>query len=81
MTSLRTQINLRITAISLIILLLGGMLAVWQASGSVGREVQSSQNLAAQLIYLLPTADNISDLTNALKEYLGIVIYRLRGWL
>ena len=48
--------------------------ATWQQSSG-------GANLAAQLIYLLPTADNISDLTNALKEYLGIVIYRLRGWL
>lgn len=38
-------------------------------------------NLPAQLIRLLPTADNMSALTDALKEYLGILIYRLRGWL
>lgn len=38
-------------------------------------------NLAAQLIGLLPTADNLKMTTSSLKEYLGILIYHLQGWL
>jgi uncharacterized SAM-binding protein YcdF (DUF218 family) len=34
-----------------------------------------------QLINLLPTADNLKLLSAALKEYIGIVIYKWRGWL
>jgi len=30
---------------------------------------------------LLPRADNLNHTTDVLKEYIGIVIYRLRGWL
>lgn len=32
------------------------------------------------LIRLLPSADNLSLTTRALKEYLGIVVYSIRGW-
>jgi two-component system sensor histidine kinase UhpB len=48
--SLRYQINLRIFISSLCILLLGGSIAVWQARKSVDKEVDSSINLAVQLI-------------------------------
>lgn len=34
-----------------------------------------------QLINLLPTAENLEDLSTALKEYIGLVIYWWRGWL
>jgi uncharacterized SAM-binding protein YcdF (DUF218 family) len=34
-----------------------------------------------QLINLLPSAENLHWTTSALKEYVGIWIYRLRGWL
>ncbi|SJM89776.1 putative signal transduction histidine kinase [Crenothrix polyspora] len=50
--SLRYQINIRILLSSLCILLLGGSIAVWQARSSVNKEVESSINLAAQLISL-----------------------------
>ena len=33
------------------------------------------------LLYLLPNASALNSTTNAFKEYLGIFIYRLRGWL
>lgn len=33
------------------------------------------------LIYLLPNASSLSLTSNVLKEYLGMVIYGLRGWL
>jgi uncharacterized SAM-binding protein YcdF (DUF218 family) len=33
------------------------------------------------LIYLLPNASSLGLTTNALKEYLGLLVYGLRGWL
>ncbi|MDO9423046.1 MAG: histidine kinase [Methylobacter sp.] len=48
--SLRYQINLRIFISSLCILLLGSSIAVWQARDAVNKEVDSSINLAVQLI-------------------------------
>lgn len=50
--SLRFQINLRILLTSIIILLLGGLIVIWQARTSVNREITSSLNLAKQLINL-----------------------------
>lgn len=41
----------------------------------------SSANLAGQLVNLLPGTGNLSMTTNALKEYLGMLAYQLRGWL
>ena len=48
--SLRYQINLRILIYSLCVLLLGGSIAIWQARNAVDKEVDSSINLAVQLI-------------------------------
>ena len=48
--SLRYQINLRILISSLCILILGGSIAIWQARDAVNKEVESSINLAVQLI-------------------------------
>ena len=48
--SLRYQINIRILISSLCILLLGGSIAIWQAGNTVDKEVDSSINLAVQLI-------------------------------
>lgn len=48
--SLRYQIILRILISSLCILLLGGSIAIWQARKAVEKEVDSSINLAVQLI-------------------------------
>ena len=48
--SLRYQINIRILISSLCILLLGGSIAIWQARNAVEKEVDSSINLAVQLI-------------------------------
>ncbi len=41
----------------------------------------TSDNLAGQLIALLPNTSNLGLTSNALKEYLGWLAYRLRGWL
>ncbi|NJN83184.1 MAG: YdcF family protein [Caldilineaceae bacterium] len=38
-------------------------------------------NPAAQLVNLLPSAGNLELTTRALKEYVGILTYWLRGWL
>lgn len=48
--SLRYQINIRILFSSLCILLLGGSIAIWQARQAVNKEIDSSINLAVQLI-------------------------------
>lgn len=48
--SLRGLINVRIILSVVLILLLGGVTAVWQARKSVEKEVQSSINLALQMI-------------------------------
>lgn len=38
-------------------------------------------NLTTQLFNFLPSVGNLSDTTAALKEFMGTVIYGLRGWL
>ncbi|CAA9889402.1 Histidine kinase [Candidatus Methylobacter favarea] len=48
--SLRYQINVRILFSSLCILILGGSIAIWQARNAVNKEIDSSINLAVQLI-------------------------------
>ncbi len=48
--SLRYQISLRILLISLCILFIGGSMSIWQAREAVSKEVDSSINLALQLI-------------------------------
>ncbi|MFZ2726654.1 MAG: LapD/MoxY N-terminal periplasmic domain-containing protein, partial [Methylococcaceae bacterium] len=50
--SLRYQINSRIFLTSLLILILGGSVAIWQARNAVSKEIASSLNLATQLIAL-----------------------------
>ncbi|MDP2903254.1 MAG: LapD/MoxY N-terminal periplasmic domain-containing protein [Methylovulum sp.] len=50
--SLRSQINVRIFFTSVAILILGGSVAIWQARSAVSKEIDSSLNLAAQLIKL-----------------------------
>ena len=48
--SLRYQINLRILFSSICMLLLGGSIAIWHAGNAVDKEVDSSVDLAVQLI-------------------------------
>lgn len=38
-------------------------------------------NFATQVINFLPNAGSISQTTSSLKEYIGIWVYKLRGWL
>lgn len=45
-------------------------------------ELQEMQNSPqATLLNLLPDTDRLYQFTRALKEYIGLVVYRLRGWL
>jgi uncharacterized SAM-binding protein YcdF (DUF218 family) len=44
-------------------------------------EQLKSAGLLFQISYLFPSADNLSQTTGALKEYLGLIVYKLRGWL
>ncbi len=43
------------------------------------QELQSSPQ--AILLNLLPDAERLQQFTRALKEYVGLLVYRLRGWL
>lgn len=40
----------------------------------------SGQSWQSILLRLFPTADNLSQTTGVLKEYLGMMFYNLRGW-
>ncbi len=42
---------------------------------------ESATSLGARFFHLLPDAQYLALSTRALKEYLGIVVYRLRGWM
>jgi uncharacterized SAM-binding protein YcdF (DUF218 family) len=42
---------------------------------------ESSNTTEAILLNLLPDTDRLDKTTRALKEYIGTVVYRLRGWL
>lgn len=42
---------------------------------------QPSGNMQGSLLDALPQAERLERSTRALKEYLGMVVYRLRGWL
>ena len=53
--SLRNQISIRILLISLGIIFLGAAISIWQARQSIKNEVDSSINLALQLIKTSPT--------------------------
>lgn len=44
-------------------------------------EFYTRPNPATQFRNLLPRADNLHHTTEALKEYIGILVYGLRGWL
>jgi len=46
-----------------------------------GWERLSQANAGVQLINLVPSVDDLALTTRALKEYLGLLVYRLRGWL
>jgi len=87
--SLRYQISVRILLISLCILLLGGSMNIWQARKAVNKEVDSSINLALQLIeisaghtqtnktdwiYRLSSLDQTRHLTIQLKKPSGQII-------
>jgi len=38
-------------------------------------------NLEGQLVNFFPTASNLGATTNVIKEYLGMLVYRFRGWM
>jgi uncharacterized SAM-binding protein YcdF (DUF218 family) len=46
-----------------------------------GWETLKSGGLASQLLSLLPSVENLSLTTRMLKEYLGMIVYRLSGWM
>lgn len=48
------------------------------ASTNEFQEIQSS--FEAQLLTVLPDSGSLQNFTRALKEYVGFIIYRLKGW-
>jgi len=45
------------------------------------RVTEVSGTRQAILLSLLPDAGNLNDVSRAMKEYIGLLVYRLRGWL
>lgn len=45
------------------------------------KDFYQSSSLALKFLNLLPDVDNLGKTTKALKEYIGIFVYRLKGWL
>ncbi|MEL6928929.1 MAG: YdcF family protein [Cyanobacteria bacterium J06600_6] len=43
--------------------------------------VEYRHSSAARILNLIPSSESLDQTTQALKEYIGIVIYRLKGWL
>lgn len=41
----------------------------------------SKTTIQASILGLIPDTQSLQKFTQALKEYIGIVVYRLRGWL
>jgi two-component system sensor histidine kinase UhpB len=87
--SLRYQISIRILLISLCIFFIGGISGIWQARQSIAKEVDSSINLALQLIKMgidsnkihqinsipqLPHLEQTRHLTIQLKSATGKII-------
>ena len=44
-------------------------------------DFQPSRTVQGAILNLIPDAQSLQQFTSALKEYIGIFIYRLRGWL
>ncbi len=45
------------------------------------KDFYQSSSFALKILNLIPDVDNLEKTTKALKEYLGIFVYRLKGWL
>jgi uncharacterized SAM-binding protein YcdF (DUF218 family) len=43
--------------------------------------IESSYSKQSRILSLIPTSESLDFTTQALKEYIGMFIYRLRGWL
>ena len=46
-----------------------------------GWDKLKSGGLASQVLSLLPSAENLGLTTRMLKEYFGMLVYRLNGWM
>jgi len=68
--SLRYQINLKIFLSAVFVLMLGAVVAIWQARNAVNKEVDSSINLAVQLIKMgsVHNGANTADSTHWLSS-------------
>jgi len=48
---------------------------------SAPRVAEVSGTRQAILLSLLPDAEHLDNVSRAMKEYIGLLVYRLRGWL
>jgi len=51
-------------------------LATWGQEGSTG-----DVGIAGWLLKVIPDSERLDFSTRAIREYIGLLIYRLRGWL
>ncbi|ERT05469.1 hypothetical protein M595_4584 [Lyngbya aestuarii BL J] len=45
------------------------------------QDIQPSTTIQGTILNLIPDTQSLQQFTQALKEYIGMVVYRLRGWL
>jgi uncharacterized SAM-binding protein YcdF (DUF218 family) len=45
-----------------------------------GWEQLTRPDLRAQILYLLPSAENLVLTSRILKEYIGMFVYQMKGW-
>ena len=43
--------------------------------------IEYRHSSASRILHLIPNSESLDQTTQALKEYLGILVYRLKGWL
>ena len=43
--------------------------------------IENQLSTQSRILGLIPAADNLSNTTQAIREYIGIFVYRLKGWL
>ena len=44
------------------------------------RDLMGRTTASSLMLNLLPSADSLASTTVALKEHIGLLVYRLRGW-
>ncbi len=58
-----------------------GMSAIAAPADFIVTQVEENQGILGFLLNLIPSAEALEHTTKALREYIGLMVYRLRGWL